>query len=481
MSEQQTPVMEQASAAPPKKSKSPATHEQKQKRRKMIRRGIALVVAAAIVGGSAWGLKKFVFTSKDSGLGEPMVAPVSLGSIQSKVAGSGTVRAKNSATVTPESGYTVYELLVSEGDYVEAGQLLYNLDDTSAQEAIRTAQETLRKDQEQMNEYNDELNDLYEDLSDLTITAPHAGKLMDVNRDIKVGSDLSAGTEVATVVNDTKFRLHLYYSWAYEGQIQVGQSAQITLPALMASYPATVEQVNYVKRVVPEGSIAFEVVFLMDNPGTLTDGMTASAAMTNSSGQSVYPYESGTLEYYESTKLTVKVPGPVEKVNLMNYADVTAGKTLVVLGDKEVQNDITAKKEQLREFQKTLDKDMEAVTDAEEKLKLYHATAPISGTVLSLGGLTVGEQVPSGAGIQIADTSTMIVDISIDEMNIGYASVGMYVDMQDMMGNYYMGVIETIALTANAENGVAAFPATVAVDNSMGTHLRRRTGGGRLL
>lgn len=305
MAQQQAPVLDTSTPTGPRKGKSPATHEQKQKRRKLIRRTVALVLAAAILGGGGWALKKYVFTDDDAGLGEVMTMPVTYGSIQSSVSGMGNARAKNSATVTPDAGYRVLELFVKEGDFVQEGQLLYNLDDTSAQDAlrnaqenVRTAQENVRKAQDAISDYDRELDKMEENLADLTITAPHAGKLTDVNRDIRVGDDLTVGTAVATVINDTKLRLHLYYSWAYEGQIQVGQQAQVTLPASMASYPATVEQVNYVKRVVPEGSVTFEVVFVLDNPGTLTEGMTASAVLTSAGGSAIYPYESGKLEYF---------------------------------------------------------------------------------------------------------------------------------------------------------------------------------------
>ncbi len=485
MAEQQTPVME-TPAAPvpptgPRKGKSPATHEQKQKRRKMVRRAIALVVTAAILGGGGWALKKYIFTDDEAGLGEVMTMPVMYGSIQSTVSGMGNARAKNSATVTPDAGYRVLELFVSEGDYVEEGQLLYNLDDTAAQDAlrnaqenVRTAQENVRKAQDAISDYDRELEKMEENLQNLTITAPHDGKLTDINRDIRTGDDLSVGTAVATVINDTKLRLHLYYSWAYEGQISVGQSARITLPASMSDYPATVEQVNMVKRVVPEGSVTFEVVFVMDNPGTLTEGMTASANLTGTNGEPAYPYESGKLEYYETTKIAVKVAGPVEFVSLMNYADVKEGQTLVRLGDKDALADISAKQNSRREAlksvedaQKNVDNAVKAVEEAQEKLDNYHAVSPIAGQVISCG-LMVGEEVSSGASIYIADTATMMIDISIDERNIGYVSKGMMVDIQDMMGNYYMGVVDSVSLSAKAENGVASFPAVVVVDNPDG-------------
>ncbi|BDF68652.1 hypothetical protein CE91St43_26240 [Oscillospiraceae bacterium] len=471
MSEQQTPVVEQAAApqspsTPPKKEKTPATHEQKQKKRKLIRRIIALVVALAIIITSAVLLKKFVFTDKEE-LGEVMTMPVTLGSIQSMVEGTGNARAKNSATVTPDAGYKVLELFVKEGDMVEEGQLLYNLDDSAAQEAVSTAQNNVRKAQETVDDYNTELSKLYDNVADLTIKAPHDGKLIDINADIKNGKDMAVGDAVATVVNDTKLRLHLYYSWAYEGQISVGQTAQITLPASMTAVTGTVEQVNYVKRVVSEGGVTFEVVFVLNNPGTLTEGMTASAALTTSDGTPIYPYESGKLEYFETTKLTVKVAGPVQSVNLMNYADVTNGQVLVQLGDKDASASIASKQNSLREAQKSVDDAVKALEEAQKKLENYHATAPISGRVLSCN-LVSGEDVASGQAIQIADTSTMIVDINIDERNVGYVSNGMMVNLQDQMGNFYMGIIEQIALTAKAENGVASFPATVVVDNPEG-------------
>ncbi len=464
MAEVQTPEAQttQAPVAPAGGRKGPATHEQKQKRRKLIRRCITLAVVAAVAIGGWYLLKKFVFKDDQNTIGEPMTQPVFRGSIQSTVTGMGNARAKNSAVVTPDAGYTVLELFVNEGDTVEEGQLLYNLDDSAAQEAVQSAQTNVLKAQEAVDDLNRELEKLYEDVANLNITAPHAGKLSGVKTGvgaIKVGDDLGEGTVIATIINDTKLRLHLYYSWAYEGQLQVGQQAKISVPSAMADYPAVVEQVNYVRRIVPEGSVTFEVVFVMDNPGTLTEGVTASATLTGVDGSPVYPYESGTLEYFETTELTAKVAGPVEYVNLMNYAAVEAGQSLVKLGDKRTS---------IREQQKSVDDALEALEEAQKKLDNYHAVSPIAGRILSLGGLAIGQEVSSGAQIQIADTSTMMIDISIDERNVGFVSPGMGVDIQDMMGNYYYGTVENVALTAKSENGVASFPATVVVDNPEG-------------
>ena len=86
---------------------------------------------------------------------------------------------------------------------------------------------------------------------------------------------LNEGDTIATLVNDTKLRLSLYYSYAYEGDIKVGQTAQISIPAIMAPVTGKVEQINKVRFVSPEGATHFEVVLGLDNPGTLAEGMDA--------------------------------------------------------------------------------------------------------------------------------------------------------------------------------------------------------------
>lgn len=71
------------------------------------------------------------------------------------------------------------------------------------------------------NLYKD-LSDLQEDAANLTIRAPFAGKLQDV-KEFQIDQDVSKGTVVATLVNDKQLKLSLYFSYAYEDQISVGQ------------------------------------------------------------------------------------------------------------------------------------------------------------------------------------------------------------------------------------------------------------------
>ena len=444
MTEQQTPVMTPP-AAPPA---APTGPKKKRKGRGKTIAGILIVAAIAIaLVVLVW---YFVFR-EDGSKGEVMTDFVTRGSIQSMVEGSGTTKAKDSATVTPGSG-TILELFVQEGDQVTAGQQLYRMDDTTARDAVTEAQKSV-------DNCNKELQAVYDKIAELSITAPHAGNLREV-ADLKVGDTVNEGDTIATLVNDTKLRLSLYYSYAYEGDIKVGQTAQISIPAIMAPVTGKVEQINKVRFVSPEGATHFEVVLVLDNPGTLAEGMDASAGLTAADGTPIYPYQNGKLEYYESTKIIAKATGPVERVSLLNYGDVKAGQLLVQLGAKNTDEEIASKENALKAAQEKLE-------EATKELEKYNAVAPIDGTVLQCS-LTEGQEVSSGQGITIADTSQMIIEIQVDERNARYIKAGMMVDI-NQYGTPYVGIVESVSMTASGQNGVASIPAVVTVDNYDGS------------
>ena len=448
MTDQQTPVLEKPVQTPPPAA---PTGPRKKKRKGKLKLVVGLLVTVAIIAAVAVALWYFVFRQEDTEMGEAMTDTVQVGSIQVKVEGSGMAKANKSATVTPGSG-TVLELYVKEGDQVTEGQPLYRMDDTAAREAVNTAQEAV-------NECQKQIQAVQEKIAELTIKAPHAGNLREV-ANLKAGDMVNEGDTIATIVNDTKLRISLYYSYAYENDIKVGQTAQISIPAIMDTRTGTVEKINKVRFVSPEGATHFEVVFVMDNPGTLTEGMEASAGLTAADGTPIYPYQNGKLEFYETTVVKAKASGPVEQFGLMDYADVKAGQVLAQLGSKTANEEISTKEEALKAAQ-------EKLKEATDELSKYNAVSPIAGTVLSCS-LTEGAVAESGQGISIADTSQMTVEISVDERNAQYVKVGMMVDL-DQYGTPYMGVVESVSLTASGENGVASIPAVVRVDNFDGS------------
>lgn len=455
MTQQNAPVTEAPAPAAPTARPS-GTSKQKKKQRKKVRNTIIALVVLAVLAVGGFFLYRFL-TEKEAVNSQIQTQPAQISSIQSMVQGSGNAKAKDTAAITLTQGGTVQEVFVTAGDTVTEGQPLYTIRSQAAEDEVTAAQEKVSNLQKDM-------ADLHKALNNLTVRAPFAGKLVEVS-EFETGSTVSSGASVATLVNDKKLKLSLYFSYAYENDIYVGQSVSVSIPAVMDSFTGSVEQVNKVHYITPEGADHFEVVVAFDNPGTLTEGMTASAALTAANGTPIYPYENGTTKYYETRKIVTEAGGPLLSANLLCYSNVSAGQTLLSMGSDTIDSDIRAK-------QKEIDDAMEKLTEAQKALNNFNAVAPIDGTVTTCT-LAEGAEVKSGdTVIIISNTTTMLVNITVDDRNISFVKPGMTVDLTDWNGNVFTGTVSSINTgSAEAGQGMTSFPVTLTVDNYDGSLL----------
>ena len=463
------------------------------------RRILPLALAAAVLAAGGFGAVRLL---GGVGGGEQIVTDlVTRDTIQSTVKGSGAASARESVSLNPPVSATVLALHVKEGDRVEKGTVLYELDPAEAQKAteeakkslteaekgVTAAAERLQAAQKQLSETEEEYQKLLASKADLTVTAPFDGKLVEA-ASLLPDAEITAGQKLATLVSSNRLKLSLYYSYAYLDQLRVGQEAAVSIPAVMASVPGKISEINKVEFVTPEGSKCFEVVVALDNPGTLTEGMAASAGLTVG-GQAVYPYQNGKLAYQETREVTAKVPGPLKTSFLHNHAPVKKGQAILVLGPDELDKQLEEKRESVTSARESVDSARTAVESAQETLasaldKVKKALeqeadmavkAPITGTVLTCL-LEQGEKADAGQlGILLADTSVMRIDIQVDERNVSRVKTGMTCTItQTGLGgeeNTFEGTVESVSLTGKSENGVSFFPAVVKVDNGDGAML----------
>lgn len=434
-----TPAGAPGSASTPPKSRK--------KRKKTTRRIIALVLVIAL------GFGLYRHFGKKEGAGEQQVVKdtVMYGSITSTVEGSGMVKAKNSETITLATAGTVGDVFVTEGQKVAAGDPLFTYDSPEAEKRVRDAKSNIEG-------YQKQLNAAYKDVAALTLTAPYAGKLMNTTK-LTVGEETGTGGTVATLVDDTRMRLTQYFSYAYEGELYAGQTVQVSIPALMATVEGTVEKVHMVKRVTSEGSELFSAEIVVPNAGVLAKDMEASAtAVVN--GETVYPYETGKLDYYRTSDLTVPT-GTVVSTNLLDYLSVSAGQLLVQVNGENTENKIFDLEQSLQKAQKELE-------EAEKNAAYANAVAPIDGTVIGLSIYAGQEVTGSTAALTISDTSTVTVSATVDERNVSYLKVGMSVNLSQWNGQSF-GTISSVSLSSSANNGVVTYPFTIEADNTDGT------------
>lgn len=419
----------------------------KKRNKKWIKWGVAAVIVVAL----GFGLYRLLAPSKD----ETTVVTdvVQYGSITSKVENSGLSRPKKSESITLTTAGTVTDVFVTEGQKVHAGDKLFTIDS----EAARVAVEKARKDVEG---YQKQLDAKYKAVAGLNLAPTFSGKLLETVK-LNPGDTISEGQVVAKLVDDSTFRLKQYYSYAYKNSIRAGQSASVSIPALMSTVTGRVDAVHMVERISPEGSKLFEVEFVVDNAGSLTADMVASAVI-NAGGETIYPYESGKLEYNRTGELKSTVGGTVISSSLLDYLPVKAGQVLVRIDGENSENEIFTLEQSLSEAQKALD-------TAQKNLDNCNAVAPIDGTVMGLA-LTPGQELNANTTvIQIADTSVILVDATVDERNISYVKKGMDVTVKSWDDSEYTGTVESVSLTSKVENGVASYPMVISLDNPDGT------------
>ena len=460
--EEQTSPAEQRSAF---SESAPVLKKRKKNKKKIIRRIVSLVIVAALAGGGFFLWKRIGGSGEDEQT-QVLVEWVSRGSITSMIEGSGAAVAKNSASVTLVTGGQVLEVYVAEGDYVQEGDPLYTLRNDDAQSRVNDAQSRVNDALKTVADYEKELSKLRNTTTDPNVRAPYRGKLIKT-QEIKVGDTVVKGQEIATIVDDTRLLLPLYFSYAYENDFTVGQSARISIPVTMAQLTGRVHAIHKVERISDEGAKLFEVVFVLDNPGTLKADMLATATV-QSGGETVYPYEPGALEYFRTDQLTAEVGGEVSWVNLYQYGVVNEGESVVRVTEESNEDEITSLEDQIKAAQKTVEEAQKALEEAQKSLDSLKGVSPIDGTVLSVG-IKAGEEVqPGTVAVNIADTTTMIVNATVDEMYVSYVKTGMPIEVSLWGETFLPGVIESVSLSATSENGIARFPMVISVDNSEG-------------
>lgn len=418
----------------------------KKKKRKKLPIIIAIAVSLLLIAG----IVSLILWSGKKEPNEIMNDYVVRGTITSQVEGHGLTKAKKSETITVTTSGTVLDVYVNEGDFVTAGTPLYLIDSPAAQEAVTAAQREVEG-------YQKQLRTLYEARSNLNIYADFAGKLIEV-KELKKGEEVGSGELIARLVDDSKLKLTQYYSYAYEHEVYVGQVVQVSIPSAMEQLSGAITEIKKVERISPEGSRLFRVDIVIDNPGTLTEKLVASATISTGT-ETISPYEQSELTYFKETQVKTKVSGEVTQFNVQNYQKVSAGALVLKIKGDDNDTEIFTAEENLTKAQKDLEK-------AKENRENLQGVAPIDGLV-SLG-VTRGQEIPANTVVaSVLDESQILVEAKVDERSIRSVKVGDVVELtqSDVMST---GVVESVSLQGKFENGMTSFPIKILADNPEG-------------
>ena len=448
------------------------TVSNKKKRKKVVKLVIGLsvlgLVLAGIIGGMYW------LFSREKGV-HYATEQVYTGMLETAVQGLGAIKPMESADIAVQNKGRVKEIFFFEGDMVVEGDLLFTMDSEELDKEIEVLHQKIDEVQKKIDKVNEEINDLQgseaERIANLTVKAPFKGQLIEAEA-FKPGDQVSVGQKVGLLVDNAGLKLSLYFSYAYENSIKVGQTADISIPATMSVVGGTVEKINKIRRVSPEGATLFEVVIALRNPGALTADMEASAVI-KSGGEDIYPFESGKLEYGRSEELQIKAPGKITYANVIDYMEYSSGTVLCRIEYKEDNEATQSLQQTIKAYEEEIQTLEEELADKEEGYKNLNVTAPMDGTIM-YNNLIQGEMAEPGmAVISIAKLDKMIVDAQVDEREVGNVRPGMPVEITIWMMDGQMvlpGTVKSVSMSAenNDMGGMSYFPAVFEIENFSG-------------
>ena len=185
-------------------------------------------------------------------------------------ASGGTLSPRLRQTITAAASGEIINLNVSVGSRVSAGAVLAAIGGESAENsladaalAVQNAQLSLQSAQEALDSY--------------TITSPISGTVIEKN--LKTGDQLNGGDSgaMAVIYDLSQLELQMDVSELDIGQIQPGQTVEITAEALPGqTFTGVVEKVS-VNGTTTDGFTTYPVTILLSEYGDLNPGMNVSA------------------------------------------------------------------------------------------------------------------------------------------------------------------------------------------------------------
>ena len=237
----------------------------------------------------------------------------------------------------------------------------------------------------------------------------------------------------------------------------------------MTSQPATVEKVEKIERISPDGTQTFRVTLVFNNPGTLTKDMDAIGTIMID-GEAVVPADTGKLEYNREKAITLESGGEVTTVDGLNYYRFTEGQTILTLTNPDVTDAVASASAAVESQQKMYQQKQERVAELQKLLEDATITSPIDGIVIDVA-VVEGEKVEGAKSVcTVADLSSIVVNASVPELDVDKVQPGQSVELTMDSGDLFTGTVQSVSMKAEtSESGRGSsisFPIVIAVDEN---------------
>ncbi|MEW6661412.1 MAG: efflux RND transporter periplasmic adaptor subunit [Bacillota bacterium] len=418
------------------------------------------VLVVVIITASAWyGWQKYSVRRASANQGSQMMTvKVERGNLQVRVTGTGAVQAANQEEIRTRMSGTINRMAMKDGQQVQAGQVLAELDVQDLSLQIDKARLDITIQER-------ELAKLRQEKTVDTVTAPGSG---DIAWKVKAGDRVQEGAIIATLQDKSRMEIVGRFNSAQVEHIKAGQTAEVFLPEFLSTLSAKVVEVNASPRAGTGGSILYDVRAEIKNPGGLTSGMKARLSVVTGNG-TLGAVEDSVLSLPEPVDLRAPITGKIQAIRVENGRTVALGQSLAEISDSDradkLVDQIATAELRLQQARLDLeDKERQQRERNQNRLVL----APIDGTVvLPAKPVGVGDSVNQGTVFgRIVDYSQMQVVIPVDELDVAKVRPGQRVRLTAaaLPGKNISGEVLTIAAQGTSQSGVATFDVTIKIE-----------------
>ena len=336
-----------------------------------------------------------------------------------------------------------------EGDYVEEGATLYQIDDEDAQLNIEKTQNSIERS----------LEETSDDISKLSIYANASGKLSEFT--MKMGDTVSG--VIGKITNTDNLTVDIPFSAADFDKISVGNSVTITSALYMTSMSGRVShKYDATAGTGNDGSVLKNIEIEIPNPGSLAEGTTFAATVNTPYG-TVSSAGSGTIGGGTVTTLKADVSGTVSYIAVKDGDYVKKGQLIAKLTSDSLTNSQRSNQLNLKDSELSLKSSQKSLDD-------YNITSPISGTVItknSKAGDKIDNSNSQTVMMVVADMSKVKFTITVDELDITKIALGQtaVVDADALPEETYEAKVTSIAGEGTSTgDGVTTFKVELTID-----------------
>ncbi len=446
--------------------------------------------------------------------------------ITKTIDGSSVIEANDTYNVTALVTGEILSDTFNEGDIIKKDTLLYTIDSSETQKKVDSAENSLAKAQQAFEDAvkkkadtvktnsNTEkttkesvtkalsavesakrtLNTAQSDVDDLTIKANHTGTVGEVL--VKVGDSVGSGTKLARVYNDKKLKIQIPFNDADAQAIYAGSDAELTVSSSGDKLRGKVESVAGATTATAAHAIVRYVTVVCDNPGGLSAGEKAAAVINGVSCSTM-----GVFENYDDEYITAKASGTLNSLNISQNDYVKTGQVIGYIESDNAENTLKNAQSSLQSAQIDLNqayrKLEQLVVDndtysldtsisnakidvdnarlsletAQDNLDDYEIKAPIDGTIVQKNK-KAGDKLEQNTNSSsepmaiIYDMSVLTVQLSVDETDIHYISVGQPVMITaDAVEGMFHGEVTKVGINGSSENGVTVYPVDITISD----------------